>query len=163
MKRFLGVLCAVMFLSGAANVYGQVGFGAQLSWADDTEFGIGARAVVDLTPLTNGLEAIGSFDYFFPDQPLGADINYWEINANLAYVFKGVPSLAPYLGGGLNFAHASVSVDALGVPVGGSNTELGLNLLGGARMNLGPVQPFGELRIELGGGEQFVIAGGVLF
>ena len=150
-------------MSGAANVYGQVGLGAQLSWADDTQFGVGARAVVDLARVTNGLEAIGSFDYFFPDQPLGADINYWEINANLAYVFQGVPGLAPYLGGGLNFAHASVSVDALGIPIGASNTELGLNLLGGARLNLGPVTPFGELRIELGGGEQFVIAGGVLF
>ena len=163
MKRLLGVLCAFVLVGGVAEASAQIGLGAQLSWADDAEFGVGARAMVDLTPLTNGLEAIGSFDYFFPDQPLGADINYWEINANLAYVFRGVPSLAPYLGGGLNFAHASVSIDALGVPVGGSNTELGLNLLGGARMNAGPVQPFGELRVELGGGEQFVIAGGVYF
>jgi len=163
MKRFLGVLCMVMLMSGAKQVYGQVGVGAQLSWADDTEFGIGARAVLDLAQLSSGLEAIGSFDYFFPEQPLGADINYWEINANLAYVFQGLPSLAPYVGGGLNFAHASVSVDALGIPIGASNTELGLNLLGGARFNMGPVQPFGEMRIELGGGEQFVIAGGVLF
>ena len=163
MKRLLGTLCAVMLLGGAEFAYGQVGVGAQLSWADDTQFGIGARAVVDLTPFTNGLEAIGSFDYFFPDQPLGADINYWELNANLAYVFQGVPSVAPYLGGGLNFAHASVSVDALGIPVGASQTKLGLNLLGGARLNMGPVTPFGELRIELGGGEQFVIAGGVMF
>ena len=163
MKRLLGTLCAVLLLSGAEQAYGQIGVGAQLSWADDAEFGLGARAVVDLTPFTNGLEAIGSFDYFFPDQPLGADIDYWEINANLAYLFRGVPSLAPYLGGGLNVAHASVSVDALGVPVGGSDTELGLNLLGGARINLGRVKPFAEMRVELGGGEQFVIAGGVLF
>jgi opacity protein-like surface antigen len=163
MKRLLGGLCAVALLSGAGDAYGQVGFGAQLSWADDAEFGIGARAVVDLTPLTNGLEASGSFDYFFPDQPLGADINYWEINANMAYVFAGVPGMAPYAGGGLNIAHASVSVDEFGIPLGASDTDLGLNLLGGARFRAGPVQPFGELRIELGGGEQFVIAGGVIF
>jgi hypothetical protein len=39
-----------------------------------------------------------------------------------------------------------------------------LNLLGGIRFNTSrSLQPFAEARIELGGGEQLVLAGGFLF
>ena len=44
-----------------------------------------------------------------------------------------------------------------------SDTDLGLNLLGGTLFGRGKVNPFVELRVELAGGEQFVLTGGVLF
>jgi hypothetical protein len=69
--------------------------------------------------------------------------------------------VAPYAGTGLNYAHASVSVPELaGMSV--SNSEVGLNILGGAKFKLGQVTPFGEFRVELGGGEEFVITGGAM-
>lgn len=68
---------------------------------------------------------------------------------------SGVTSVAPYVGGGLNIAHSSNAT---------SNTELGVNLLGGLRFGIGPVvKGFSEVRLELSGGEQFVVTFGVLF
>ncbi len=165
MKKLLGITCALALLGSTGDLLGQVSVGPQLSYADDAEFGLGVRAVVDFSPFGQGLEGYGSFDYYFPDAPLGADIDYWEINANLAYAFRivGAPTITPYAGGGLNIAHGSVTIDGFGTPVNGSDTQLGLNLLGGTRFQAGPVRPFAEIKIELEGGEQFVIAGGVLF
>src|SRR3989449_5572914 len=97
-------------------------FGLQLDWGNDPNFGIGGRGVCPLGSLRPGtpLDGIVSFDYFFP----GNSVKYWEINGNVAYRFR-VParsSLRPYAGGGLNIAHASVSVAG----VSASDTKAGL-------------------------------------
>lgn len=166
-KRLTTLSLAIMFLVPTA-LSAQVGLGGQLSVADDYDLGLGARATFGL-PTPTPLEIITTADYFFPSSVTGMDISYWEINANVVYLFQIPASIvAPYAGGGLNFAHASVSMDLsqLGVEfpaVEGSQSDLGVNLLGGARFNLGSWTPFGELRLELGGGEQFVFSGGVLF
>ena len=44
-----------------------------------------------------------------------------------------------------------------------SDTDLGINLLAGTQFGTKAVTPFVELRVELAGGEQFVITGGLLF
>ena len=92
----------------------------------------------------------------------GEDRSYWELPGNLAYFFKveASSSLAPYAGGGLNIAHKSKEFDD---GRSASDTDLGLNLLGGTLFGRGKVNPFVELRVELAGGEQFVLTGGVLF
>lgn len=172
MRKLLitGSLVILVFAPTAANA--QIALGGQLSVADDYDLGLGARATFGL-PTAVPLEIITTADYFFPDGMTGIDVSYWEINANLVYLFS-IPSsiVAPYAGGGLNFAHASVSTDLsqLGIvipgelpAIEGSQSELGLNLLGGAKFNLGSITPFGELRIELNGGEQFVFSAGALF
>ena len=105
------------------------------------------------------LDGIVSFDYFFP----GNSVKYWEINGNVAYRFR-VParsSLRPYAGGGLNIAHASVSVAG----VSASDTKAGLNVLGGTTFKVkgSNLIPFAEARGELGGGKTFILTGGVRF
>lgn len=126
-------------------------FGAEAAFGSDTDFGIGGRTVVNVSnsvPLDFG----GSFLLFFPDGPA----EYWEINANLWYPIPTTGgSTVPYVGGGLNIGHQSVS--------GFSDTELGLNLGGGARFEMANTTPFIEARFVVGGVEQFVIGGGVLF
>ena len=115
--------------------------------------------------------AIGSFDYFFPDDGSGSvegvsyDLSYFEVNANVAYPFVIEDSpLLPYVGGGLNLARISLDLDMPGASASESETELGLNLLGGSKFDIGAaVVPFLEFRVELSGGEQFVISGGILF
>ena len=105
------------------------------------DFGIGARGTFGL-PTTIPLEIIGSVDYFFPESVPGASVTYWEANANIVYMFQ-IPAspIAPYAGGGLNLAYGSVD---LGIPgVDASSTLVGLNILGGAKFNRGPVTPFG--------------------
>ncbi len=172
MSKFLTIGSLVFVVLAPSAVNAQVNLGGQLSFADDYDIGLGVRATFGL-PTAAPLEIITTADYYFPDGVTGIDISYWEINANLVYLFN-IPSsiVAPYAGGGLNYAHASVSADLsqFGVDfpgelpaIEGSQSDLGLNLLGGARFNLGSITPFGELRIELNGGEQFVFSAGALF
>lgn len=137
-------------------------FGVQGSYGEDTDFGVGGRIIGNIGRFfgMQGIEAIGSFDYFFPD--CGAvDCSYFEINGNVVYRFPLQQIMfSPYVGGGLNVAHGSVDFFGLG---NASDTKFGVNLLGGAKFHIGAIQPFAEFRFEIEGGEQFVITGGVLF
>ncbi len=130
-------------------------FGPQIDWGTDTDFGIGGRFVwtgLGETIAVRGLEGVGSFDVFFP----GDGLNYWELNANITYplTIPSAPRISPYFGGGLNIAHASD---------GGSETDVGVNVLGGTRFGIGILQAFVEGRLELHSGSQFVITFGLLF
>lgn len=134
---------------------GTVSIGGTLSIADDVDVGLGARALWNLHRLAPNLELATTFDYFFP----GGGLSYFEINGNVVYNFRFRRSaLVPYAGLGLNIAHAST--EFLGFEV--SDTDVGVNFLGGVKYPLSRFLIFGELRVEAGGGEQFVIAGGVL-
>ena len=140
-------------------------FGGQLSWGSDTDLGLGARAEFNLTnvmaktgPFSRAF-IVTQFDYYFVDCPAGADCSYWELNPTLAVPIPAT-NLRPYLGAGLNIAHASVDIPGFG---GGSDTETGVNLLGGLKFNLGGAEAFSEARISLGGGEQLALSFGFLF
>ena len=152
--RMLTLLALLALCTGAAaSLPAQVRFGAQASWGDNSDFGIGARLEHGLTKLfpKAPLRAAASFDYFFP----GNSINYWELNYNVFYQLKA-DALTPYAGGGLVLAYASAN--------GVSNSDLGVNLGGGLKFKTGgSMTPFLEARIELGAGEQFVLTGGLLF
>jgi len=90
------------------------------------------------------------------------DVNYWEVNGNVAYRFSASGKAHPYVGAGLNIAHGSVGVNVLGVGGSADETRVGLNLLGGAAFGR-QKRFFVELKVELEGGEQFVVCGGVRF
>jgi len=161
-KTFLTAL-AVMFLFGATQLSAQIRFGGQLNYGDDTDFGLGPRLVLD-DPALGEFRFIGSFDLYFPDSRSGVDADYWELNGNIVYDFevKTSTKLTPYVGGGLNVAHASAKVSTP-LPASSSNTDLGVNLMAGLEFGAGRVRPFVELKVELEGGDQFVITGGILF
>ncbi|MEJ2547560.1 MAG: hypothetical protein P8125_07045 [Gemmatimonadota bacterium] len=156
MKKVLVIAAAMFCVSGAPSASAQ-GFrwGPELSLATDTDFGLGARVEFDFnnSPLT----VVGSFDYYFPDGP----VDYWEINGNLIYNFDipSAPSVTPYAGGGLNIAHQSSDRESGSF----SDTDPGLNLLGGARFDAGSLMPFVEMKFTIEGAEQFVVTGGLLF
>jgi opacity protein-like surface antigen len=152
------VATAFMLAAGVSSAEAQgVRFAPQLSFADDTDLGIGARIRMGFPSVAPGFFGVGSFDYFFPD-----GFNYFEINANVGYVIPGVRGkVHPYAGGGLNIARASAE-NCSGS--GCSNSEVGLNLLGGLDFETrSRIMPFIELRVELSGGEQFVVTGGLYF
>ncbi|HSJ13193.1 MAG TPA: hypothetical protein VK939_02185 [Longimicrobiales bacterium] len=165
MKTWGVVLGMVAMLgAGASNAEAQR-IGVQGNWSDDFDLGIGARVELNLPnlltsegPLANTF-LIGSFDYFFPDCPADLDCSYWEINGNLAVPFA-VSGLSPYAGAGLNIARIDVGLEDS--DFSGSDTEIGLNLLGGLRFPIGGVSAYGEARLELGGGEQFVLTFGAM-
>lgn len=184
MRILLIVASGLMLSLGASNLPAQVGFGGQVSLGSDSEIGIGARVTFGLDSLlqavvpdhgANHLEGIISFDYFFPDdlfviqipeERVAFEISYFEINANLAlsFVVPNYDRITPYLGGGLNIARTSVNVD-LGTSgsISSSETDIGLNLLAGSKFGSGQVRPFAELRLEVKGDKQVVIAAGIVF
>ena len=159
MRKTLVAAAVMLCLMGVETASAQ-GFrwGPEVSLGTDTDLGLGARAEFDFSG--SALTIIASFDYYFPDGPA----NYWEINGNLIYNFSipSAPTVTPYAGGGLNIAHVSWDGDN-GLFDDRSDTDPGLNLLGGARFDAGTIMPFVELKFEIEGGEQFVVTGGILF
>lgn len=155
------VMTAAVFVLGinTADAAAQA-VGIQGNWGSDTELGIGARVEFGLPnlitsegPLSNTF-LIGSFDWFFPDFCDNVDdCSYWELNTNLAVPITA-STVDPYAGLGLNIGRVSVA--------GFSDTEIGLNLLGGLRFRLGGLSAFGEGRAVVGGVEQLVLTLGVL-
>ena len=152
-------LCAAPAAGQAIKAGGQVTFG------DDADFGIGPRAQVTVPGLgSSGVWLSGSFDYFFPDSGLRAsdgDYDYRELNLNVLgdIPLARITNLIPYIGGGVNVAWKSVPSDAVEDP---PERLYGLNLVAGFRFPLVEFTPFVELRYELEGGEQLLIAGGIL-
>ena len=163
MKRLiLASLTAILMTPGIAAA--QFMLAPQGSWGSDSDFGIGARVTYGLaaTESTN-LELVGSFDYFFPSTDGGADVTYWEINGNVNYVLPVRSEyVRTYLGAGLNVAYASVDLGSVSPGLSGSETEIGLNLLAGVH-GTSRINPFGEVRFIIAGGEQFVFTAGVNF
>jgi outer membrane immunogenic protein len=139
-------------------------FGLELNWSSDVDFGIGGRGVFPLESLFPGtpLDGIVSFDYYFPSAPSGQTNHFWEINGNLAYRLR-VParsSFRPYLGGGLNIAHAYATVAGVST----SSTDADLNILGGTTFKIqGELTPFLEIRGVVGNANQVVFTGGIRF
>lgn len=150
---------AVMALALPTRGEAQTLLGPQLSWGSDSDLGIGGRVMFGLPQVTAGLEGIVSADYFFVDCGEGVDCSWFEINANGAYNLAA-ESLHPYVGAGLNVTRVSVDLDGFG---DGSDTEVGINLLGGLKFPGTSITPFAEARLTVGGGEQFVLTGGILF
>ena len=104
--------------------------GAQLSW-----------------PFTPDLALYPTFDYYFVS---GGSL--WALNFDLKY---RPPTRygAWYVGGGLNWSHASSG------GVSGSNTNL--NLLTGLEGRRGRTRPYIEAKFIVGNGSSFQLVGGV--
>jgi hypothetical protein len=155
LSSVLAAICIVASVDARAAEKTLSG-GLQISYGEDSDIGVGVRGIYDLENVMSGMEAIGSFDYFFWSEEGVDDLSYWEINLNAIYKIKlEDSSIQPYTGAGLNYAHASAG--------GVSDSDVGLNILGGAVFGSGSIKPFLEVKIEAGGGEQFVVSGGVRF
>ncbi len=157
--RTLKSLLVVMALSlcGASLAAQEAKIGGQAGFADDADFSLGPRAQISLGFLKPELWFSASFDYFFPDAGETFE-EYYEMNGNLLYDVKlaGVTNLVPYAGAGLNFARWKR-------PDEDPETGLGLNLVGGFRFPIGGFTPFVEGKMELKGGGQLMVVGGILF
>ncbi len=133
----------------------------QLSFGD-ADLGLGVRFGFDASGWHPDVEIQLGLDIFFPDTRPGVDLGYFEINANVVRHFRIADNrtLMPYAGGGFNVARASSSEAGVSFSER-SKTDLGVNILGGLRLDLDRYDPFFELRFELGGGDQGVITAGL--
>jgi hypothetical protein len=163
-KLVLMAGCAVLLALPSAG-QAQIQFGPQVAWGSDSDLGVGARIALGMPQIRPGVELHVGGDYFFFDCDSGfseVDCSWIEVNANLHVPVPVSPTLNTYAGAGLNVARVKVSVDGFGDTFSASNTEIGLNVLGGLKFSAASFTPFVEASFTLGGGEQFVLRAGIL-
>ena len=172
---FIKPVCTMKKLTAFVLLFGMlVGFGVQQAQAQ-TKIQLGPRLGFDLAgnveefflgadsrfvfpnfPVTLN----GALDYYFAD-----NFDIWQLSFNALYEF-GVDnqSFTPYAGAGIGISRVSVDLD-LGAFGGfdGSDTDFGLNLIGGATFGQGNLTPFAQAQITFGDVELFALAGGILF
>ncbi len=124
---------------------------------DDGEFGLGARS-----EFGGNIALVLSFDYYFPSDDIG-EVDFYEFNGNLIYNFP-TESIRPYLGGGAGISRVSFNTDFFD----DSQSEFGINILGGLKFGAGGINPFVEGRYVIYSGDEtfsnrFVFSGGILF
>lgn len=156
MRRLaLSALALAALVAAPSAAEAQVSFGPVVAFHGDADFGAGALVKMPLPVLYENMGLMGDFIWFFPE-----GFDYWEINGNLTYDFAVAnSSIVPFALAGLNVAHASVEFEG----VSASDTELGLNLGGGVTFGGSRLRPTVGGRIQLGGGESFVLFGAILF
>lgn len=109
-------------------------------------------AAIQATPLTFS----PGFEYY----PGVDGATFFVVNLDAEYPFHA-RSVEPYVGGGLWIRRISVDTGFLG---NASDTDVGLNLAGGARFGSSQkVRPFAEGVFRLGNQSTLVIRGGVSF
>jgi hypothetical protein len=157
--KTLALVVAALVLAGSAPAQRRTASGAPYTPIDPIRIGahagynfdakdllLGAQATL---PLTRMFEIYPSFDYYFQD--VGT---LWGLNVDLK-IRPPTPQGALYVGGGMNYLHASVA--------GASNGDVNLDLLGGFELRRQPLHPYAEARLILGNGSAFQLAGGLSF
>lgn len=165
---FAAVALALLAPAEAEAQEPQTMIGPYLAFHDDADFGIGAFVTVPVPSIHENFALGGDFGFYFPDEGGfgGVDVSYWELNANafMGFPLEGNDDILPFAMGGLNIARFSVDADDFPGAEEFGDTELGLNLGGGiAFTGLGNLQPVAGLKVELNGGEGFVVFGGLGF
>lgn len=165
----LFLLAALMLGSSSAvqaqfQIAPRVGF--ELNDVEALQVGAEARFGTASLPILINPSA----DYYFLDCDggiSGADVScsLFSIKGNAIYEFGGggTTAFTPYAGAGIALAIARAEVSVPGFSASESDTEVGLNLLGGARFEAGGFQPFVQAEVGLGGADIFSIVGGLLF
>lgn len=171
----------MMLALGVRDANAQLRLGAQGGYnldaftndgAEEGTYFVGAQARFDLAGLPITINP--SADYYFNDLD---DTSVLQFNADVLVPFG--PSNAvfnPYAGLGLAVTNVSFDPDTplVGNLLTEEETNLGLNVVGGATLGNGPVQPFAQARITLGnhlaflnedgeGGPGYALMGGLLF
>ncbi len=159
MKRYITTAVLLIVLAAAAapsKAQVAVDLGPRLGFdigGDIEELFIGADARFTIADFPVDLGA--TFDYYFTDE----NFTFYQISLNAYYdfVIEDV-AFVPYAGAGLGISR--VSLDA--GPFSSSDSDTGINLIGGARFNAGNVFPFAQVQLTIGDLDLFSIGGGVL-
>lgn len=154
--RSLAIASCVLALGvlvSPRNTEAQVQVGPTVAFHNDFDLGVGGTLDVQMPALGDRIGFMADGLVFFPGED---NVNYLEVNGNLTYAFPlENESLRPFALLGLNVAR--VSVDVPGGTDTAAETEIGLNLGGGIGFDLGALRPTVGARLEVGGGEGFVL------
>ncbi|SHF49871.1 hypothetical protein SAMN05443144_109102 [Fodinibius roseus] len=159
MKKIILTSCLLFGLALAFNTtsYAQessdVKIGGGIAYGTEAEaIGVQIGAKYAFTPEISGA---ADFTYFFPDV-----IDWWEINANGHYHFYAEEGTRVYGLAGLNYATLSYDMGSLG---SASDSEVGLNIGGGAEFAMDFADIYTELKYVLGSTDQLGISAGLRF
>ena len=157
------VVFALGLLVGLHEVQAQaqIEIGPRLGFdlaGDVEEFFIGADGRVGLTTLPLVLN--GAFDFYFVEE----NLDFWQLSFNALYEF-GIANAAfdPYVGGGIGISRASLDLGGGLFGDDASDTDVGLNFIGGATFGFGSLKPFAQAQITFGDVDLLTIGGGLLF
>lgn len=172
MKRFT-VLTAFAFLLAAAvplssQAQFKVGPRATIDVSDIDAFAIGGDVRYDLSQVEAPIQLSGAFDYYFADDVvIGTEEvsqTIFTVDLNGHYMIPTEGAIAPYAGAGIGITSVSFDIDTPIGNVGGDDTDIGLNLVGGIEFQAGSVRPFAQGQFTVGGDfDRFGITGGILF
>ncbi|MEX0837280.1 MAG: hypothetical protein WD101_03030 [Gemmatimonadota bacterium] len=156
-RTFKALAIAAALVAVPSFAQAQATLGPQIAYHNDFDFGVGAALTLSADAIHEQVDFLFDFAWFFPEVD---GVDYFELNGGLVYDFiLDESTVTPFALAGLNVA--SISVDTpLG---GGDNTELGLNLGGGLKFNAGALRPMVGVRLEIEGGDGFVIFGTIPF
>lgn len=119
---------------------------------EETFLGVDARLGIMALPI----DFQATFDYYFMEE----NMTFWQLSLNALLSFGPGIVFTPYVGAGLGIARTSIDMGILSA----SDTDTGVNLIGGARFGMGPLRPFVQAQVTmLGDVELVTIAGGLLF
>ena len=132
---------------GASAALDPARFGPHLGYNFDADaLDLGLQATF---PLTYQVELYPTFDYYSVS---GGSL--WALNFDVKFRPR-TPRRALYVGGGLDYLHASGG--------GASSGDVNFSLIGGWEVRRSPVAPYAEGRLLLGHGSAFQVAGGISF
>jgi hypothetical protein len=170
-------LLALLLLTAAPQARGQaqIELGPRVGYEIDqlNAFALGGDVRVSTAALPVQLN--GSVDYFFLDDASFSDNagNSVEASQNLLkFAVNGLfqfgidnQYFTPYAGPGLSITRYSVDSDGQGVDLrSGSETDVGLNAVGGAEFGVGGLRPFVQAEfVLLGDYEPVQFTAGLLF
>lgn len=175
MRRLTTHFALALALAGGAFMVqaqeAEAQIGAEIVFADDLDLGVGLRYLMDVDAFEGEdsvLEALWLIfeGIYYLDPFNGCDnCSAFELNANGAVPLDLSETADLYAGAGINVTRFSIDtgVDVPGFDFSASSTDVGLNIFGGINFILGSLSAFGEAGIQVGGGEQFQVKGGVLF
>ncbi len=151
MKKLLTV-ALVFGICGVVGLYeaqAQIEIGPRIGFdlsGDVEEFFIGVDGRLKLLVFPVILN--GTFDLYLVEE----NRDFSQLSFNVLYEF-GMANVAfsPYVGGGIGISNTS------------NNTDVGLNLIGGATFGFGNLKPFAQAQITFGDVDLFTIGGGLLF
>jgi opacity protein-like surface antigen len=166
MKKLTCILFAAFIsLAFSQIATAQISVGGGLAYGTEIEeLGIQAGGVYTIN---EDFRAGVDFIYYLTgdDSGFGADLTWFEINANGHYLFVTEEDLIVYALGGLNFATFSYDIPAFQGFGGGdvSETEIGLNVGAGLEYGLGFADLYAELKYALSSADQLVLSAGLRF
>ena len=170
MKKFLLFAFGLIIINSisAQSFKDKISFGGGFCFGTEIErLGINFKGIYEITEKIHGSP---SFTYFFTKkEDIGtSELKWylWELNFDGHYVFPLSDEFSAYGLAGLNITHLKTKWegDTYGGIFDNSDTDIGLNIGGGATYNFtGSLSGFGEIKYVISNYDQAVFTFGVLY